>query len=67
MFSFSGGSQVSTYWQRSYIAAGASWVMTIAIDTAHGHAGGGCLDAGMPQARAVVDDYGTLVAVGSWK
>lgn len=60
-------SKINAHWQRSYKASGASWLITLTIGTEHGHSGGGSVYAGMPQARAVVDDFGTLVCVEAWK
>ena len=58
----SGGAQISVSWQRTYDERQPAWLITLSISQQH------C--AGIfsyPQSRAVVDDFGTLVAVREFK
>ena len=48
--------------QRRYDRSGAAWLITLMVGHDHGLGGGGTI-SGYPQTHAVVDDFGTLVAV----
>lgn len=51
--------------QRVYDRAGANYIITVHIGHCHGLESGKF--SGYPQAWAAVDDFGTLVMVGSMK
>lgn len=59
-------SSVGITWHRSR-GEQQNYLLTIDISTKHSHENGGLFNAAYPQARAVVDDYGTLVIVRAWQ
>jgi len=62
------GANVRAFWMRSYggMVAG-TWAVFLNIKAIHGHEGGGSIDAAWPMAKAVVDDFGTLVCVEAFR
>ena len=58
-------SKIEATWHRAYGYA-FTWIISIKVGHKHGLGGGG-IASGFPQARAVVDDFGTLVLVGEWR
>lgn len=56
--------KITCWWQRTYNANGHSYLLT--LDVAPGQTAVS-VDAAYPQARAVVDDFGSLVIVSGWK
>ena len=44
-----------------------NYLLTACIGIKHSHESGGVSGAAYPQARAVVDDFGTLVIVEAWR
>jgi len=43
------------------------WGVYLGVSLIHGHEGGGSVDAGQPCAKAVVDDFGTLVCLEGFR
>ena len=61
-------SKIEVWACRLYQRAGAAWLMTLnmGLDHAVGETGNKYV-SGYPQAHAVVNDFGDLVAVEAWK
>ncbi len=57
-----GWADIACIWVRTYRQNGPAWLITLSVDGAHGSSG--C--TAYPQARAVVDEFGNLVAVKGW-
>ena len=62
-----GESSIRTSWQKVWEKIGGTWLVTLSLGVEHSHGGGGHILAGYPQTWAVVDDFGTLVAVEAYK
>lgn len=62
-----GSGKIRANWQREFDRIGAAWLITLSVGIQHAHGGGGNLFSAYPQAWAVVDDFGTLVAVEAYK
>lgn len=60
-----GDSTVATRWHRMRVTP--HWLISISITPDHGAESGGNEQASYPGARAVIDDYGTLVCVTGWR
>lgn len=57
-------SQIPVIWHRAYDDQ--RYALMLCIGTQHGHAAGGLVGTSFIFARAVMDDYGTLVIVREW-
>ena len=60
-------SKIKVSWQRLFDRVGAAWLITLGVGIQHAHANGGHIFAAYPQSMAVVDDFGTLVAVEAYQ
>lgn len=56
-----GRSAIGCGWHRTFDERTPAWLLTLDVMNMHG------FNASYPQARAVVDDFGTLVIVGGWR